>query len=181
MTMDDEHAARMATEHLVELGHRRIGFISGSDEYSLSQWRVDGWRAAMKAAGLGTSGLLAKGDFTFASGEAAARHLLGLAEPPTAIIVSSDKMSLATLEVARDLGLSVPGDLSLICFDDTPIARFAVPPLTSVDQPIAATASRAVELIIDMQRGKELPDQPVVVPAALVRRYSTAGPPRHVG
>ena len=59
MTMDDEHAARMATEHLVELGHRRIGFISGSDEYSLSQWRVDGWRAAMKAAGLGTSGLLA--------------------------------------------------------------------------------------------------------------------------
>ena len=73
MTMDDEHAARMATEHLVELGHRRIGFISGSDEYSLSQWRVDGWRAAMKAAGLGTAGLLAKGDFTFASGEAAAR------------------------------------------------------------------------------------------------------------
>ena len=134
----------------------------------------------MKAAGLGTSGLLAKGDFTFALGEAAARHLLGLAEPPTAIVVSSDKMSLATLEVARDLGLSVPGDLSLICFDDTPIARFAIPPLTSVDQPIAATASRAVELIIDMQRGKEVPDEPVVVPAALVRRYSSAGPPRHV-
>ena len=102
-------------------------------------------------------------------------HLLGLAEPPTAIIASSDKMSLATLEVARDLGLSVPGDLSLISFDDTPIARFAVPPLTSVDQPIAATASRAVELIIDAQRGNELPDEPVVVPAALVRRQSTAG------
>jgi LacI family transcriptional regulator len=180
MTMDDEHAARMATEHLVELGHRRIGFISGSDEYSLSQWRVDGWRAAMKAAGLGTSGFLAKGDFTFASGEVAARHLLGLAEPPTAIIASSDKMSLATLEVARDLGLSVPGDLSLISFDDTPIARFAVPPLTSVEQPIATTVSRAVELIIDRQRGRELPDQPVVIPAALVRRYSTAGPPHRV-
>ncbi len=181
MTMDDERAARMATEHLVELGHRRIGFISGSDDYSLSQWRVDGWSMAMKAAGFGTSGLLARGDFTFASGEVAARHLLGLAEPPTAIIASSDKMSLATLEVARELGLSVPGDLSLVSFDDTPIARFAVPPLTSVDQPIAATASRAVELIIDMQRGRELPDQPVVVPAALVRRYSTAGPPRRVG
>jgi LacI family transcriptional regulator len=174
MTMDDERAARLATEHLVELGHRRIGHISGSNEYSLSQWRVDGWRAAMAAAGLGTDGLLAEGDFTFASGEVAARHLLGLAEPPTAIIASSDKMSLAALEVARDLGLSVPGDLSLISFDDTPIARFAVPPLTSVDQPIAATASRAVELIIDMQRGKELPDEPVVVPAALVERQSTA-------
>jgi len=174
LTMDDERAARLATEHLVDLGHRRIGLISGSDEYSLSQWRVDGWRAAMEAANLSTEGLLAKGDFTFASGEVAARHLLALAEPPTAIIASSDKMSLATLDVARDLGLSVPGDLSLISFDDTPIARFAVPPLTSVDQPIAATASRAVELIIDMQRGKELPDEPVVVPAGLVVRQSTA-------
>jgi LacI family transcriptional regulator len=181
LTMDDERAARLATEHLVELGHRRIGFISGSDEYSLSQWRVDGWRSAMKAAGLSSAGLLAKGDFTFASGEIAARHLLGLAEPPTAIIASSDQMALATLEVARDLGLAVAADLSLISFDDTPIARFAVPPLTSVDQPIAATASRAVELIIDMQRGNELPDQPVVVPAALVRRYSTAGPPHRGG
>jgi LacI family transcriptional regulator len=181
LTMDDERAARLATEHLVELGHRRIGFISGSDEYSLSQWRVDGWRAAMKAAGLSSAGLLAKGDFTFASGEIAARHLLGLAEPPTAIIASSDQMALATLEVARDLGLAVAADLSLISFDDTPIARFAVPPLTSVDQPIAATASRAVELIIDMQRGNELPEQPVVVPAALVRRYSTAGPPHRAG
>jgi LacI family transcriptional regulator len=131
----------------------------------------------MKAAALDTDGLLAKGDFTFASGEAAARTLLGLAEPPTAIIASSDKMSLAALEVARDLGLGVPGDLSLISFDDTPIARFAVPPLTSVDQPIAATASRAVELIIDMQRGKELPDEPVIVPAALIERQSTAACP----
>ena len=174
LTMDDERAARLATEHLVELGHRRIGFISGSDEYSLSQWRVDGWRAAMKAANLGTSGLLASGDFTFASGEAATRQLLGIAEPPTAIIVSSDKMSLAALEVARDLGLNVPRDLSLISFDDTPIARFAVPPLTSVDQPIAATASRAVELIIDAQRGAPLPDEIVVIPAGLVPRQSTA-------
>ena len=70
--------------------------------------------------------------------------------------------------------------MSLISFDDTPIARFAVPPLTSVDQPIAATASRAVELIIDTQRGNELPDEPVVVPAALVRRHSTAGPAAHM-
>ena len=174
MTMDDERAARLATEHLVELGHRRIGFISGSDEYSLSGWRVDGWRAAMKAAGLDTSGLLASGDFTYASGEAAARQLFVAAKPPTAIIVSSDKMSLATLEVARDLGLNVPRDLSLISFDDTPVARFAVPPLTSVDQPIAATASRAVELIIDAQRGAPLPDEIVVIPAGLVQRQSTA-------
>jgi LacI family transcriptional regulator len=76
--------------------------------------------------------------------------------------------------VARELGLNVPRDLSLISFDDTPIARFAVPPLTSVDQPIAATASRAVELIIEAQRGGGLPEEIVVIPAGLVRRQSTA-------
>ncbi len=177
MTMDDEHAARLATEHLVELGHRRIGFISGSGEYSLSQWRVDGWKAAMAAAGLETRELLAEGDFSFASGERAARQLLGLGDPVTAIIASNDQMALATLDVARELGFSVPADLSVVSFDDTPIVRFAVPTLTAIDQPIAATASRAVELIIDTQRGGELPDEPVVIPAGLVRRQSTAPAP----
>jgi LacI family transcriptional regulator, galactose operon repressor len=177
LTMDDERAARLATEHLVELGHTRIGFVSGSDEYSLSQWRVDGWKAAMASAGLDAQGLLAEGDFSFTSGERAARHLLGLDQPVTAIIASNDQMALAVLDVARDMGLSVPADLSIISFDDTPIVHFAVPTLTAIDQPIAATASRAVELIIDSQRGDDLPDQPVVVPAALVRRQSTGPAP----
>jgi LacI family transcriptional regulator len=177
MTMDDDHAARLATEHLIELGHKRIGFVSGSGEYSLSQWRVDGWKAAMTAAGLEARDLLAEGDFSFASGERAARHLLGLGNPATAIIASNDQMALAALDVARDMELSVPDDLSIISFDDTPIVHFAVPTLTAVDQPIAATASRAVELIIDAQRGNRLPDQPVVIPAALVRRQSTGPAP----
>ncbi|MEO6224862.1 MAG: LacI family DNA-binding transcriptional regulator [Sphingomicrobium sp.] len=177
MTMDDERAARLATEHLIGLGHRRIGFISGSEDYSLSQWRVDGWHAAMGEARLDATGLLAKGDFSFASGERAARQLLGLADPATAIIASNDQMTLAALEVARDCGLRVPEDLSLVSFDDTPIVRFTMPPLTAVDQPIAATASRAVELIIEVQRSGNGPDAPVVVPAALVLRQSTA-PPR---
>jgi len=177
MTMDDERAARLATEHLIELGHQRIGFISGSGEYSLSQWRVDGWKAAMAAAGLDARGLLAKGDFSFASGERAARELLGPPDPVTAIIASNDQMALATLDVARELGFSVPEDLSVISFDDTPIVRFAVPTLTAVDQPIAATASRAVELIIESHRSGDLPDRPVVIPAALVRRQSTGPGP----
>jgi LacI family transcriptional regulator len=176
LTMDDERAAAIATEHLIELGHRRIGFISGSPEYSLSQWRVNGWRSAMHAAGLGVEGLLATGDFSFASGERAARQLLGLKNRPTAIIASNDQMALATLEVSRERGLDVPTDLSLISFDNSPIVRFALPALTAVDQPIAATASQAVQLIIDMQRGAPLPAKPVVVPAALVPRQSTAHP-----
>lgn len=174
MTMDDEHAARLATQHLLALGHRRIGFISGSKEYTLSRWRIDGWRAAMAAADRPCDGLLAGGDFSFESGLVAARALLGGDNAATAIIASNDRMALACLEVAREKGLAVPEKLSLISFDNTPIVRFAQPPLTAVEQPIAETTSRAVEMIIAVQRGQPPPDQPVIVPASLIERQSTA-------
>lgn len=176
MTMDDERAARLATEHLVALGHRRIGLISGSPEYALSNWRIDGWRRAMAAAGLDCRDLLAKGDFSFQSGIRAARTLLTGAQPATAIIASNDRMALACLEVARERGLIVPADLSLVSFDNTPIVRFAQPPLTAIEQPVAETTARAVELIIAAQRGRPLPEGPVIVPAQLVERNSTAPP-----
>ena len=121
-------------------------------------------------------GLLAEGDFSFASGEAAARRLLEGAAPPSAIIASNDQMSLATLEVARERGLDVPRDLSLVSFDNTPIVHFAQPPLTAVDQPVAATVARAVELIIAAQRGEKRPDAPTVVSGSLIERGSTAAP-----
>jgi len=177
MTMDDEGAARAATEHLIGLGHKRIGFIGGLKEYALSQWRVDGWSSAMAASGFRTDNLFVEGDFSFASGEAAARKLLGPVDRATAIIGSNDQMTLAALDVAREFGLRVPDDLSLISFDNTPIVRFTLPALTAVDQPIAATASRAVELIIDAQRNAPTPTEPVVVPASLVLRQSTAPAP----
>jgi LacI family transcriptional regulator len=174
LTMDDEGSAARATRHLIDLGHRRIGFISGSVEYDLSHWRIDGWRAEMTAAGLPTDGLLAEGDFSYASGEAAARQLLGQANPPSAIIASNDQMSLATLEVARELAIDVPGQLSLVSFDNTPIVNFSQPPLTAVDQPISETVARAVELIIAAQRGAPRPTEPAVVSGGLVERGSTA-------
>lgn len=176
MTMDDERAAGLATEHLIELGHKRIGFIAGSFEYELSGWRVDGWRRAMDAAGLDTEGLLAEGDFGFASGKTAAARLLDAPNRATAIIGSSDQMTLATVEAARERGLSVPRDLSLISFDDTPIVRFMHPPLSAIAQPIAATTARAVELIIGERAGRESPGEPSVVPASLILRESTAPP-----
>ena len=179
LVMDDTHAARLATEHLAGLGHRRIALIAGSPEYELSGWRVDGWREAMAAAGLEEGGLLAHGDFSFASGERAARELLERADRPTAIIASNDQMALAVLETARSLGLVVPEDLSLVSFDNTPIVRFSQPSLTAVDQPVAETVARAVELIIAAQRngtGAPFPDLPVIVPASLVVRSSTVAP-----
>ena len=174
VSMDDEGSARQATHHLIVRGHHRIGFISGSSEYALSGWRVDGWRAAMSGAGMATEDLLAEGDFSYASGEAAARRLLESANRPTAIIASNDQMALATLEVARSLNLNVPQDLSLISFDNTPLVHFTQPPLTAVDQPIAATASKAVELIIAAQKGDPPPKTLTVVSATIHERESVA-------
>ncbi len=174
LTMDDDGAARLATEHCIGLGHRRIGFIAGPDEYELSGWRVAGWREAMSGAGLSTDDLLQQGDFSFASGRSAAERLLDRSERPTAVVASNDQMALATLEVARTLGLDVPADLSIVSFDDTPIVRFTHPALTAVVQPIAEVTARAVELIIAEQAGRPVCGGPVVVPAGLVVRGSTA-------
>lgn len=176
LTMDDEGSARVATEHLIALGHRAIGFIAGSAEYSLSEWRIAGWREAMEEAGIATEGLLARGDFTYGSGLAAANTLLARGERPTAIVASSDQMTLASLEAASKAGLSVPRDLSLISFDNTPIVRFSRPALTAVDQPIAATVARAVELLIEAVKTGERPDDVVTVSGALIERSSTAPP-----
>ncbi len=175
LTMGDDLAAAMATRHLVELGHRRIGFIAGSLEYELSGWRVDGWRAAMDEADLPTEGLLAQGDFSIESGRACAPQLIDAGA--TAIIASNDQMALATLEVARARGLSVPHDLSIVSFDDTPVVRFAHPSLTAIEQPIAAVTARAVELIIGARSCRAALDTPVVVTPSLTVRESTA-PPR---
>ena len=180
MTMGDEHSARLATEHLIALGHQRIGFVAGSDEYSLSQWRIDGWRDAMTAAGFETDGLCAQGDFGYASGVIAANALLMRDLPPTAIIASSDQMALAALDTAVQRGLHVPDDLSLVSFDNSPVVRFSDPQLTAVDQPIAATFSKAVELLI-RNGDAAAPDQPVVIASSLVVRGSTAPPRGHAG
>jgi LacI family transcriptional regulator len=99
--------------------------------------------------------------------------LLALKDRPTAIIASSDQMALAALDTLTKRGLNVPQDVSLISFDNTPVVRFTEPQLTAVDQPIAATFSKAVELLITMGDGANLP-QPVVTEGGLVLRGSTA-------
>ncbi len=180
LTMGDSRSARAATEHLIALGHERIGFVAGPQEFGLSARRSDGWRAAMHEAGLAHEGLCERGDFGFESGRKAARTLLSRRERPTALICSSDRMTLAALEVARGMGLHIPGDLSLISFDNSPIVRFTDPPLTSVDQPIADIVSRAVELVIAAKRGDAPPGEVIVVEGTLVPRASTGPAPSAV-
>ncbi|MDP3549703.1 MAG: LacI family DNA-binding transcriptional regulator [Novosphingobium sp.] len=176
VSMDDEGGARLATRHLLDLGHRRIGMISGPAEYRLAGTRVDGWRAELEAAGLDGAGLLEAGDFTYASGVRAARALLARPDRPSAIIASNDQMALATVEIAAELGLAIPADLSLVSFDNTPLVRFTRPPLTAVDQPIAETTATAVRMLIAAQRGDNGTPEPVMIPMGFEVRGSTAAP-----
>ncbi|MBK8373807.1 LacI family DNA-binding transcriptional regulator [Sphingorhabdus sp.] len=180
MTMGDKGSARMATEHLLALSHRSIALIAGPEEYNLSNWRIDGWQHAMANAGLPTDGLLVRGDFSYDSGVAAAQTLLDRKNRPTAIIASNDQMALAVLDTAIKMGLRAPDDLSLVSFDNSPVTRFTSPQLTAIDQPIAATFSKAVELLITNGNGPE-PVQPVVVESSLIVRGSTAPPAGHSG
>jgi len=176
ISMEDEQSAKLATEHLHAHGHKRIGFIAGSPDYNLSRWREDGWRSTMASLELPTDGLFETGDFSLESGMQASRALLTGANRPTAIIASNDQMAFGALKVAADLGLSVPKDLSLISFDNSPGVRFSQPPLTAIDQPVAETASIAAELLIAAQRGIPLPNERVSVPATLIERASVTRP-----
>lgn len=174
IAMDDRAAAETATRHLLELGHSRVGFITGSDEYALSGARLEGYRRAVRDRGLAEDeALMGRGDFSFASGARAMEGFCDLAEPPTAIVASNDQMALAALRVATDRGLAVPDHLAIVSFDDTPIVRFSNPPLTAVVQPIAAMAAEACSLLIRAKAGERDLPQRMVLPFDLAVRGST--------
>ena len=178
IAMDDAAAAAAATRHLASLGHRRIGFITGSDQYALSAERIEGYRREIRAAGLNDDpALLAPGDFTFRSGIDATRHLLSMSDPPTGIVASSDQMSLAALEVAKERGMEVPRDLSVVSFDDTPIVKFSTPPLTAIRQPIAQMTARAAKLLIESASDGTSSEDVEFLPFELIVRGSTTTPP----
>lgn len=136
VTLDDRAAVRELIAHLAGLGHRRIAHIQGHPDHGATEWRLQGYREGLKAAGLPwRKALVRPGQFTFESGVVAARALLALDERPTAIFAANDDMAAGVLRVADELGLSVPRDLSVCGFDDVPIARHVTPALTTVRQP----------------------------------------------
>lgn len=177
LSLNDHAAARGMTEYLLSLGHRRIGFIEGEPRYGASRARRKGFLAAMRAQGLPTS-FMAVGDFTYASGVRCGAALLGGKTRPTAIFASNDDMALGCMAAAADLGLAIPGDISIAGFDDSTGARFSRPPLTSLNQPLVEMADRAARALVsgevaadcDMEGGADLP------PFTLVPRLSTAAP-----
>jgi DNA-binding LacI/PurR family transcriptional regulator len=167
-----------ATRHLLELGHRRIAVISGPDSVLCSRARVDGYRAAVETAGLRVDrALIRHGDFHVESGYEQGKALLRLAEPPTAIFAGSDLQALGVYEAARETGLRIPDDLSVVGFDDLPVARWVGPPLTTVRQPLLEMAAAGARLVMDLARGEQPAHRRIELATSLVVRQSTT-PPR---
>jgi DNA-binding LacI/PurR family transcriptional regulator len=158
--VDEAIAGEVATQHLIDLGHRRIGYVAGPDYYLPTQQKALGRESALRNAGLEADGLVAHGDFSVGGGRESVRELLGRAEPPTGVICSSDLMAIGVLQEAAAQGVRVPKDLSVVGFDGIDATRWTNPPLTTVEQPIeqiAETAVSALKSLIEEPK-KPLPD-----------------------
>lgn len=178
--IDNIAAAQTAVEHLIALGHRRIAHIAGPLPEVMATHRRDGYRAAMLAAGLSIpDGYEVRGDYLLETGEACAAKLFALPEPPTAIFVANDEMAYGAIHALRRLGRDVPGDVSVVGFDDLYLSKAFYPPLTTVSQPRTDIGRTAMSLLLNILSGDDVAAEPaVVLPTALNIRGSTAPPPR---
>jgi LacI family transcriptional regulator len=169
--------ARLGVEHLLELGHTRIGMITGRSDLMSAQQREQGYCEAMTAAGLRVDEtLMRSGGFEPDVSRTAARELLSRPDRPTAVFAANDLSALATLEVARELGLDVPGQLSVVGFDNIPESVLADPPLTTVQQPIRRMGQEATEMLLALISGEDVHDLDRTLDTSLVLRSSTAPP-----
>lgn len=175
---NDRDAVIEATRHLIAQGHRRIGLISGPHGFNSAQVRRDGFEFALAEAGIKLPrSLIADGQYTFESGIAAAESLFDLQPRPTAIFACNDEMAAGVLFAARSRGIAVPEELSIIGFDDTPIAARVWPPLTTVRWPIVAMGrSAALKIIGDATSVSPEDQEPSTFVSTLVRRGSVAPP-----
>lgn len=172
--MDEPQAAREMMANLLALGHRRIAHVIGHPAHGASRWRLDGYRDALAAAGIAYEpALVVEGDFSFGSGVTAARRLFSLPNAPTAVFAANDDMAAGVIWAAGEHGLSVPGDVSVCGFDDTPISRQIWPTLTTIRQPSREMGRIAALQLLDVLRGRGQGGM-VQVPFALQVRESTA-------
>jgi LacI family transcriptional regulator len=172
--VDNVGGARMATEHLIRLGHKRIATVAGPLDMLSAQDRLDGYRQALEAHGLPVDhALIAEGDYREGGGMAGAKKLL--AASPTAIFVASDIMAIGALKALRQEGMEVPRDIAIASFDDLPIATAVQPALTTIRQPIDRLGPIAVQLLLDLVNcplGSAVAPQRLLLPTELVIRGS---------
>ncbi|HVS84960.1 MAG TPA: LacI family DNA-binding transcriptional regulator [Gaiellaceae bacterium] len=174
--VDERAAGELATQHLIDLGHERIGFVAGLEHYLPTQLKEAGRVTALESAGLEPDGLVAYEAFSVDGGRRALATLLAKPEPPTGVICSSDLMAIGALREAARRGIRVPEELSIVGFDGIEATTWTEPPLTTVEQPIQQIADQTVETLLSLI---ENPDRPV--PNSYFRpvvraRASTAAP-----
>jgi DNA-binding LacI/PurR family transcriptional regulator len=175
--VDEHEAGRLATQHLLDLGHTRIGFVAGPPHVRPTELKAAGREAALRRAGIEDGTLVAHGAFGVEGGRAALRELLARPQRPTAVICSSDLMAIGALQAAAEAGLRVPDDLSVVGFDGIEATEWTTPSLTTVAQPLAAIAEAAVDAAVALgeQPGRELPD---VAFRPTLRVGASTAPPR---
>lgn len=184
ITINDEQAAQQMTAAMIAEGHTRIGFIKGHPDHGASEARLRGFMAAHEEAKLELdSELMVQGYFSYRSGLEGAESLLNLDARPTAIFASNDDMAAGALAAAHRFRMNVPEELSVVGFDDTPLARAVWPALTTMRQPIADMAESAVEVLIQSLSSQRteadrVPPQHRVLPCELIERESLVPPAR---
>jgi DNA-binding LacI/PurR family transcriptional regulator len=177
VAVDERSAGELATQHLIDLGHRRIGYVAGPDYYLPTRQKAAGRDSALRRAGLESDGLVAHGDdFTVEEGRKVLRTLLERPNRPTGVICSSDLMAIGVLQEAAAEGLRVPQDLSVVGFDGIDAAAWTSPSLTTVEQPIAEIAETAVNALRTLVSEPEKPLPDYSFRPQLAVRGSTAPP-----
>jgi len=171
---DNLRGAQLATGHLLSLGHRRIGMLTGRPDLESAQLRERGYREALRAAGAAVDeSLIRCGDYDPEVSLEQARLLLTAPDPPTAVFAANDMSAIATIEVATELGRRVPADLSVVGFDNIPESALCAPPLTTVEQPIRKMGERSIELLLSLIRGERPVATHITLATNLVIRQST--------
>jgi len=178
VSINNAEAAATMTRYLLSLGHRKLGFILGASNQTASRDRFAGFQAELKKAGLSSRpDWIKRGAFSYRSGLLAAEQILAQADRPSAIFACNDDMAAGALAVAHRLGMDVPGDLTIAGFDDTPLAVTIWPALTTIHQPVAAMAHKALELLLEeirlRRRGKTLAPLDRKMRFSLVKRESS--------
>lgn len=172
---DNESGITQAVEHLVSLGHTRLGFIGGRSDQLDARMRAQAMQSACAAHGVSIRPeYWCEGNFTIESGEAAFAQYRQLTEPPTAVVCANDELALGVHRAAQLAGWRIPSDLSIVGFDDSQSSRVVTPALTTIRQPIEEMASAAFRLLLDVVEGRPVADQHF--PTQLLLRKSTSGP-----
>jgi LacI family transcriptional regulator len=175
ISSDNQTAVEHAVRYLTELNHRAISFLSGTEGSYVSRLRLEGYRNGLAEAGINYhEDYVVYSDFTRETGYRVMQQLLALSEPPTSVICCSDMSAVGAMEAIRDAGLSVPGDISVIGFDDIELASYVHPALTTIRQDMNTIGKKAIELLDELITNENLQPPVAIVPTELIIRDSCA-------